>query len=171
MNLERAANWTIILAALSVTGLYANRWYTSATAGPTKTVTHYSIGEVMPELPTHSFASAERSIVVFLHSQCRYCSDSMPFYRALLKHRSEQRAVPVIAVSREPERQLRDYLAHHNVVFDRVVSIGGDQKYKLHATPTLLVLDGHGAVKHVRVGLIPEDASADTLALVAPASE
>ncbi len=112
--------------------------------------TSLRVGDPLPGLAGLDPRAAERTVVLALNSRCRFCTESMPVYRELVRGREPGR-VRVVAHSAEPEAQFRAYLAAQSLAVD--VVLGPDSgRLPVHATPTALVVDRSGIVERIVTG-------------------
>ncbi len=115
---------------------------------PRPTHESYATGETFPAVPN---VPADRPVaILWLQSQCRYCGESMAFYRrAVESHGAES----VIVMGPEPESQLREYL-NKNGLGAVPVSNHRPGTLKFSGTPTLAVLGRDRRVAGVWVGKV-----------------
>lgn len=104
---------------------------------------------------TNDVILRDRNIVLFARSNCRFCSESMAFYRRLSAE-VRPRNVQFVVAGGEPEAVLSQYLASHQLAVDRVVSMATPPE-GVRVTPTLAVLDKNGAVVQSWVGKLPTE--------------
>jgi hypothetical protein len=111
----------------------------------------YASGETIEGFP--ELAATEGStVVLYLSSTCRFCNQSVPFYRELSRVRTIER-FRIVAIGREPAPSLKSYLALHEIDVDQVLSVG-TRSLKMTATPTLLIVDSSSRVLDSWVGLL-----------------
>lgn len=104
------------------------------------------------------FAAGERTLIMVLRSDCRYCRESMPFYRRLLARDTD--ATQVVVVAPPDDREMGDYLAFEQVRPD-ALTFAEPNLVPVSSTPTLLMTDAEGLVTHAWVGLLDADREAD----------
>jgi hypothetical protein len=102
-------------------------------------------------------------IVLWLHSGCRYCEQSMPFYRRL---RDEVGKARVIAMGSESESALRGYLDKHGLAETPIISVRPEQ-VKFSGTPTIAVLGPNGRIRGLWVGKLRDVAAEDEVLAMA----
>jgi|SRR5579863_175564 len=106
-----------------------------------------------------NWAGSDRSIVLAISSHCGYCMRSTSFYHRLSEERNSRHAkTRLVAVMAEGQSSASSFLDQNHVSVDQVATaplsaVGVD------ATPTLLLVDGHGKVLREWVGLL--DASGE----------
>jgi hypothetical protein len=106
----------------------------------------YRIGESI-DLDPALFSGASATIVVVLRSTCRYCTESMPFYRSLAEHAGRGKSFRFLAAAREPQSALRDYLAGQQLHVDALLPLRHTELTRVRSTPTLLLIDSTGILK------------------------
>ena len=158
LELDKVASVTMIVASVALVSAAASFQWRGPRGRPTDSPT-YTVGEQFVALPGVTLTDAPKTLVMFLRSTCRYCTDSVPFYRRLIDRTSR---TPVVAVSFEPEETLRSYLAEHGLRPDRVVSASRGS-LRLTATPTLLLVSASGRIEKIWRGLQRTEKEAEIL--------
>jgi len=102
-------------------------------------------------------------IVLWLHTGCRYCEQSMPFYRRLSDEIGKPR---VIAMGFESESALDDYLNKHGLPGTLIISVRPEQ-VKFSRTPTIAVLGPDRRVRGLWVGKLRNVAAEDEVLAMA----
>ena len=105
-SLERAAN----IAILALVPICAASWIyyfvatpTTARARTTAPPPKYAQGETLGDVAELASLPATPTVLLFLNSNCRFCTENMPFYRRLLEQtRAQGQRLRVVAASREP---------------------------------------------------------------------
>jgi hypothetical protein len=109
----------------------------------------YKEGDLL-EIPGLNLLGSQ-TLILFLRSQCQYCTDSMGFYRRL---GDAQRKTRVVVLGYEPEDVLRTYLDAHAVRVDQTVSVT-PKGLKFRGTPTLMLVGPAGIIRRVWFGKLP----------------
>ena len=121
--------------------------------------TVYQVGDTFGGVPDVRFDQHPRTVVLFLQSTCKFCTDSAPFYRRLL---AQPNRPPVIVVGYEDAEVLQRYLADLGVFPDRSVqAVPG--AVRLLGTPALVVVTNEGKVERLWRGQL--DAKSEDLVL------
>jgi hypothetical protein len=118
----------------------------------------YAVGERFAAVAGLEFARAPLTLIVWVRSTCRYCTESMGFYRRLA---AAPRRARVVVVGAEPVERLREYVGEHGFAPDEVVSVGAEA-VKLPVTPMLVLVDAEGIVRAVwrgKLGSAAEEAA------------
>lgn len=151
-TLERATNIAILLACVAlVTALFRGGPAAEAPALPPGP----AVGDRLADVEGLELATHEQTLLLVLSSQCRFCTESMPFYRQLLDRRREEQTQVVVA-STESAAVTSAYLAGHGVAADRVLEVGPGE-LGTSATPTLLEVSPAGDIREVIVGRVADD--------------
>lgn len=92
------------------------------------------------------------ALLVFMRKGCHFCEESLPFYARLEQSRSiSQRAVAFIAVFPDGREDAAQILrtANLNIPFRSEANLGS---YGVRGTPTLVLTDRKGRIKHTWLG-------------------
>ena len=108
------------------------------------------------------FSDASRTLLVVLQRPCRYCDDSMPFYRRLDARAPGRNDVRIAVVAPPRNRGIGDYLASEGFEPDAVV-FADPERFPASGTPTLMVVDGDGSLTYSWVGLLDAGQEAEVL--------
>lgn len=102
---------------------------------------------------------SDHTLVFAISSGCHFCTDSAPFYRALVQNKKNTRLVAVLPQSVE---EGKIYLQKLGVTFDEVrqMPLG---KIGVHGTPTLLLMDKSGSIEKSWVGKLASEEEIDVL--------
>ena len=104
-SLSTVVNVVLLLVALLIGGLHV-RTYLTPIPGPGGGRPNVQKGQNAPMLPGVDYRFAQ-TLVMFLHSKCQYCTQSMPFYRTLEDRRSS--ALRFVIATRDAESAMREY--------------------------------------------------------------
>ena len=97
----------------------------------------------------------QKSLVLYLSTKCRYCTESAPFYKRLLKE-INAKGISVVAVLPQSVEESREYLKEHGVQIDAVKQ-SSLQSIGVRSTPTLLLTNASGIVTDSWVGKLRPD--------------
>lgn len=102
-------------------------------------------------LPGEDWAGNGRTLLLVLSSDCRFCTESAPFYQRLARDTAGRTGLRLVAVLPQEVGAGREYLQRLGVPIGEVrqaaPSVVGAQ-----VTPTLILIDGGGVVTHSWVG-------------------
>lgn len=153
-SLSTVSNVAFACACLATAGVAATRFldgrYGPATSAATAERNPISPGTLVPPIDGVSFEGAAVTVALVVQSECRYCAESMPFYRELSKLRARDK-VQFVVLSREPLMTTEDYLKKRELAVDRVARLKGSE-IPVPGTPTLLLIGRTGAVQSSWLG-------------------
>jgi hypothetical protein len=158
-RLERLTNIAVLIACAGLAIAFGRNLYLNSTARTGS----FSRGERI-ELPGYpATTSAKPALVMILSTQCYFCKEGMPFYRALTAfHQAAPEDVRFLAVLPQTVSEANSYLERNGIHVDRVLSLPLEQ-IGVHGTPTLLLLDPHNKVEESWEGLLNNAGQAQVL--------
>ena len=106
------------------------------------------------------FSAAARTLLVALQRPCRYCDDSVPFYRRLATRAAGRDDVRIVVVAPPRNPEIGDYLASRGFEPDAVVLA---DRFPARGTPSLLAVDAEGSLTHMWAGLLDTGQEAEVL--------
>ncbi len=112
-------------------------------------------------LPDVQWSERPHTLVMVLRKDCQFCSASAGFYRRLLEE-TTRLGVPVIAALPDEVAASQEYLQELGIAVTAVRSVSL-RSIGVGATPTLVLVDAHGAVAHTWVGQLPEAGEAEVI--------
>ena len=155
VRLESLANVAVIVMCCAVAATALSSWW----PGDSVSISNpphsqpYAAGETLEVLPPDATRSAHRSVVLVLRSGCRFCTESMPFYKRLSQRRtSEDDGFKLVALVVEPTAVGQAYLAEHGLTADMLMRLPIAQARRITGTPTLLVIDRTRKILGVWIG-------------------
>lgn len=109
-------------------------------------------------LPGEDWARNGRTLLLVLSSDCRFCTESAPFYQRLARDAAGRADLRLVAVLPQEVGAGREYLRRLGVPIAEVRQ-AAPTAVGAQVTPTLILLDGGGAVTHSWVGKLaaPEE--------------
>lgn len=153
---ELTTNVALTIAAVAVTAAMGWRLWTgsnpSVAAAP-PVPPGYAIGEQLPAIEGIRYQESARTVILFASSQCKFCTESMPYYSRLSESKNSHRGMRFVIAGPEPEAVLRRYVEGHDVRPDQVMNVKPGV-FKVTGTPTLIVADSAGKVLGYWRGLL-----------------
>ena len=146
------ADIAVIVAAVAVAALAVRQFLPASESGFTPPPPP-GVGAVLDGEALGIDFTGQRTLIMVLASDCGYCLESMPFYRALLP---KLQAVQVVVAAPPSDRQIGEYLAAERVEPDDIVFVHGGE-LPVAGTPTLLLADGSGVIQEAWLGLLNEE--------------
>ena len=106
------------------------------------------------------FAAASITLIMALQSDCGYCQESMPFYRRLLEHDTDD--VQIVVAAPPGDSGIVAYLKSEGVTPDSVIFVELS-RLPVSGTPTLVLTEGEGLVTHAWIGLLDAEREAELI--------
>jgi hypothetical protein len=122
----------------------------------------YAVGEPI-KVAGVDFRSAEQTLVLVVRKGCRFCDESMPFYKQLGDDIAIKKTTRLVIAAPDDEVVSREELAKQAVRVDQVVKVKGGE-LKVRGTPTAILVDRGGTVRQVLVGRLDETKQRDLIA-------
>jgi len=157
--LDRAANVAVIVA-VAVFLFMVFRGDIGRRQSP-KDPSQELIGRTIA-LPGVQFSKGQNSLVVAVSTTCHFCKDSLPFYKQLAE--KSRGRLNLVAVLPQPEAEAQKFLQDAGVTATQVVSASLDS-IGVNGTPTVLLVNEEGKVKHAWSGRLDEKGQEDLLAI------
>lgn len=168
-RLESLSHVAFIVACLTLS-VYVGKRVLEGPASTTRDARQTTSGTVRPgdelPLPGAGFEAFDRTAVLWISTTCRYCTESVPFYRQLAaKRHDRENRVGLIVASYEPADSLERYLAQHDIVVDAVFTVPTGVR-TVEGTPTITIVDARGTVVAVRAGLLTAEGEREVLSVL-----
>lgn len=154
-KVELAANILIIIVALLLVGVMAQRYFVSPSTDPNQPARlHPTVGAKI-NLPDTDWSRQPKTLIIALKAGCQFCSESAPFYKRL-QVSAQNKSVKLVAVLPGKQEASMAYLSELGIAnLDvkqlplNILQVGG--------TPTLILANDKGEVMDFWVGkLSPE---------------
>ena len=155
-KIELAANLAILLVSCLLAVVLVKTYFLSES------------GEEVTSAPTVSALDIAwnqngQTLILVLSRNCRFCTDSAPFYKKLSHSKRNTHLVALVPQSVE---EGREYLEKLGVTVDEVKQFSLE-KIGVSGTPTLLLVDTSGVVKNFWVGKLSPEQKATVLSVLA----
>jgi thiol-disulfide isomerase/thioredoxin len=166
MSLERASQFSIIfLVVVASVAIIDQR--VSARRQPTRNNAALHLVGKKISIPSVSWDRTPTNVVVAMTTHCPYCASSMGFYRRLATavQDASSKKTAVVFVSPEPRDTTSNYLDQLSIAPYKVVSVSL-KDLEISGTPTLLLVDDTGQVKHAYAGKLSDTNETTVLNLI-----
>ena len=146
----RILNIAILLVALVLSGLLVKKFFFEPSGGPNYQLTT----SAKLRISGINWTDSERTILLALSKECKYCSGSAAFYRRLAAGLASQGNTRLLAVFSEKESDAEAYLKRLETPIDelRYVSFSS---LGIKSVPTIAIVDREGVVTYMWVGKLP----------------
>lgn len=157
-RIELIANVMIIVVAVLVVGVIAQRYLSSPSVPPPKGPT---VGSKV-SLPNVDFSKSNKNVLLVLQKGCHFCSESAEFYKRLIEE-AKGRNVNVLAVLPQDRQEAEGYL---NSLGVQGIAIQQSRLDSLNVagTPTIILLNNRGEITNLWVGKLPSEKEKEVLA-------
>ncbi|SRR5258708_27624164 len=159
-KIEVAANLGIVVVALLAAGFFAKSYF-ARSPEPRQTI---SIGSKLA-IKGVDWGSRRATLVLALSTNCRFCTESAPFYRELTKEAKEKQ-VHTIAIFPQSVQDASAYLKNEGLEVDEIRQTPLSA-IQVSGTPTLLLIDPTGTVQGVWIGKLLAEKEKDVRAKLA----
>ncbi len=157
-NIEKVTHLSILLLCVTVSAVLIKKHFlTAATASPS-----IESGDILALPEQAGLAHTEKTLVIALSPDCRFCTESMPFYQDLIERKTAAKSdLRVVALVENPDRlsQEQRFLQEAGVDDDSLLSVDF-QSIRIAGTPTLILVDRQGEALHVWKGKLTEEGQA-----------
>lgn len=136
-------------------------WQIASPSASGRIIRLIRVGDTVTALPKETWGTNRPTLVIAMQIGCRWCELSASFYRDLLS-RDANGAFQIIVAMPVSVSQGKAYLTKLDVNVPDVRQVDF-VKLGVHATPTLIVIDGHGQVSSIWEGYLSADRQADLL--------
>ena len=130
-----------------------------AASRPVQAARQFQPGMHAPAVRGVDYASADRTLVLFLSTHCGYCEKSVPFYKELsakLAEGAAGRQRKLVAVFPQDTGEVNQYKTAKGL---RIETVGGAVLGELgvSGTPTMLLVSREGVVLRAWMGAPPQE--------------
>jgi len=161
-KVELLSNIAIIVVAILLGGVLVNRYFrpASPTAEAAKDV-GIKPGTKL-SVPGMALDKADRTLMLVLSTNCRYCSESAAFYQKLTQEKGARQDVRLVAVLPQPVSESQKYLSEHGITVDEIGQ-AAPANVQVKGTPTLIMVDRTGSAIESWVGKLPQEKEVEVL--------
>lgn len=149
--IEVSANVGIIVVAILLCFVLGKRFLFPPAQVPSPTEI---VAGTLVSVPDFDWSKSNRTLMLVLQKDCRFCTESAPFYRTLVST-APAKAIKLLAVLPQEESVAREYLESMDVQIDDVRQLSLSSLH-VRGTPTLILVDSNGKVIKSWVGKLPD---------------
>ena len=143
----RILNTSILLVAIALSALLVKKFFFQ----PAQNSEYRIAPDARLIINGVNWADSDRTVLVALAKECKYCSESAEFYRRLAAGITSQTNTRLIAVFSEKESEAEAYLKQLEVPI-RELRYASLSSLGIKSVPTLAILDRNGVVTDMWVG-------------------
>lgn len=160
--LDIGSNAAILLVAIAITYVLVDRQFMQPTTSvQSKPAPVLKAGDSLLSSPI-DWTKGEKNLVLVLSAKCRFCSESMPFYRTIADRKTSNRELRMIALMPQEFGEASRYLDDGQVSVDEVVRLNPGS-INVRGTPTLILVDREGVVLKTWIGKLTVEQEVDVL--------
>lgn len=152
--LNFAANILVVLVGVLLVGLLSYRAFYQPSLDSLEAEFLRS-GDDFKGLQEVDFKKSPNTILLATDIKCRYCIQSLPFYKKLIAKSKENTGVRVIAVFSNESEEIKHYLREHDVDIEFIPNVDL-VKLKVDATPTVIWVNANRKIVGSYQGLLQE---------------
>lgn len=138
-NLDTAVNIATLICIVSLIAFFGYRW-----AFPQNQQNNYkedfAEGKTLAEVPNLNEDSYEKSVILILNTDCKYCNASMGFYKKLASVKYDTQSKQLVALFLQPQEVVNKYVNEKGFPV-RSISSASFEKLKVGLTPTIVVVN------------------------------
>lgn len=151
-KVEFAANVAIVVVAVLFIGVLVHKYFfASDGSAPPKEIAKGTKITV----PETDFQANGKTLLLVLQKGCKYCTESMPFYKTLLQQ-APQKGVKIVAVLPNPPEESTAYLSENGLTLPEIRQTSLNS-VNVRGTPTLILVNEKGEVSNSWVGKLPAE--------------
>ena len=164
---EVLANIAIIVVAILLGGVLVKKYLLPGNdAGSAASADPRVPAGSKVSLPGVDWAKNGQTLLLVLSSDCRYCTESGPFYQRLTRETAGRQGIQLVALLPQEVEEGRKYLAGLGVPVNEVRQAAPGNT-GARVTPTLILVDGGGVVKNSWVGKLTAPEESEILSQLA----
>jgi thioredoxin-related protein len=155
-KIELFSNIAIIVVAILVSSSFLLSYFSGGSSKTPQPEPGISLTGTKLPLDGIDWSKKGKTIVLALSANCRYCNESVDFYRTIADKRADRNDIGLVGVMPQDIGDARTYFTDRNLGVDEVRSLNLSN-IRVKGTPTLIVVDRDGSVVESWVGrLTPE---------------
>jgi thioredoxin-related protein len=168
LSLDHLTNVATLLTCVAILFLFVQRSQRESIIAPPT----FEVGETIRDLPAVSFGSASRTLLLVASEDCRYCQESVPFYKTMAKQVADVDplfSLQLLVVTADSQEESERFLISSGLDTAKIIRLAPDEMraLKVPGTPTLVLADHRGKVIGVWVGKLNTDREREVLAALA----
>jgi len=162
--LEIGTNIAIVVVAVAVLGTVIRNYLSNRKPAPYPNA--LKRGSVMADVKGAELNKYPRTLILALSTQCRYCTQSVPFYKRLLQANAQVGGqINIIALFPESREQVEEYTTQNQLQL-KTVSLVDHHKVNIEIVPYLVLVDSNREVLETWFGKLSQDDEEDVIKTV-----
>lgn len=152
-RVELFANIAIILVAILLGYFLIQRFFFQQNQQP-QPPTEIAKGTKI-SLPDVDWQANQKTLLLVLQKGCKFCTESMPFYKTLVE-RAKEKGIKLVAVLPNSREEGSQYLKENGVEIQEIRQVQLNS-VNVRGTPTLILVNDKGEVENSWVGKLPSN--------------
>lgn len=144
-KIQTISNVAIIIVAILFGGILAKNYLLPASQKSAAVESEEVKVGTRITLPDVDWSKSDKNLVMVLSTNCRFCTESTPFYQKLAHMKTGNGDVRLIAALPQKVTEAQTYLSEHHVSVDEVRQTNLST-VNVRGTPTLVLVDRNGTV-------------------------
>jgi hypothetical protein len=159
--LDVTTNVVVVIFAVVAVGVLVKN-YLAPQSGKTSA---FAKGSAFPEIAGVDFKQAPRTLILALNVDCRYCTRSVPFYNSLAQARQENKGkFNIVSAFINNDAELVNSYAEDKHLSVQTIAGVELEKFGIHMTPTIILVDSAGKVLDSWRGALQQDGEREVFA-------
>jgi thiol-disulfide isomerase/thioredoxin len=160
-KVELAANFLIVVVALLLIGVLAQRYFFSSPVSANQQArVQPTVGKKV-NLENVNFSESPKTVVLALQTTCHFCNESAPFYKKMLEE-AKGKNIRFVAVFPTPVADSQKHLSELGITGFEVKQ-APITALDASGTPTLILTNSKGEVEKFWVGKLPSEKESEVL--------
>lgn len=157
---ELTANILIIVVAILIVGVFAQRYFSIKTATSSKADLP-KVGDKV-SLANFDWSKSDKNVLLVLQKACHFCSESAGFYKNLIRQ-TKDKNVNIVAVLPQDKVEAEQYLNDLGISGIEVRQSLLDSLL-VAGTPTIIITNDKGEITNVWLGKLSPEKEDEVLA-------
>lgn len=149
-KVELAANIAIIIVAIFLGYILIQKFFFQQ--NPSQPPTEIAKGTKI-SLTDTDWQANQKTLLLILQKDCRFCTESVPFYKVLVE-KSKEKGVKLVAVLPNSREEGSQYLRENGVEIQEIKQ-AGLSSINVKGTPALILVNEKGEVEKSWTGKLP----------------
>ena len=158
-KIELTANILIIVVAVLIAGVFAQRYFFPNTSHSPERKTP-TIGNKISDTD-FDWSKSGKNVLLVLSKGCKYCAESAGFYKQLIRQ-TQDKNVKVTAVLPQTKEEAETYLNELGISGIEIKQSSLDS-LNVGGTPTIIVADDKGEISDVWMGKLPPEKETEVI--------
>jgi hypothetical protein len=138
-NLDTVVNIATLISIISLIAFLGYKWAFPPTQ-QSSYKENFAEGRTLAEIPTLNEDKFEKSVILILNTDCKYCNASLDFYKKLSSVRYNANSRQLTALFLQSEEVVKKYVKDKDFPI-RTISAVDFGKLGVGLTPTIVVVD------------------------------